>query len=90
MRRSMLRWRRRPAWSVSRRCRNSRCERPLFSASLAGGVELLGRHRDTQGGEVGEDLLTQAWGRLSGSSGSSSGFAADGVSSQASSGKSKC
>ena len=28
-----------------------------------GGVELVGGHRDAQGGEVGEDLLTQARGR---------------------------
>ena len=26
---------------------------------LQGGVELLGGHRDAQGGEVGEDLVTQ-------------------------------
>jgi hypothetical protein len=26
-----------------------------------GGVELVGGHGDAQGGEVGEDLVTQAW-----------------------------
>ena len=30
---------------------------------LQGGVELLGRHRDAQRGEVGEDLVTRVWGR---------------------------
>ena len=27
-------------------------------------VKLIGGHRNTQGGEVGEDLLTQVWLRL--------------------------
>ena len=52
-------------------------------ALLQGGVELLGRHRNAQGREVGEDLLTQAWtvAGWSSSSGSSWGFSSDGVSS---------
>ena len=55
---------------------------------LQGRVELLGGHRDAQGREVGEDLVTQAWLSRSTSSGWSC-FSSDGVSS-ASSGKSKC
>ena len=54
---------------------------------LQGVVELLGGHGDAQGGEVGEDLVTQVRGRFG--SGSSGGFSSDGVSS-ASSGESKC
>ena len=38
-----------------------------------GRVELVGGHRDAQGGEVGEDLVTQAW-VASVSSDSSVGF----------------
>ena len=47
---------------------------------LQDGVELVGSHGDTQGGEVGEDLVTQDRSRLS-SSACSGGFSGDGVSS---------